>query len=490
VPAEWLGDAYEALGAQIAAGGTRGHRRAGERVVRRWLADWFRQCRPGMTLRDGLCSGSCARSLLAYFDRMSLEPCGKCQSPGCEVCFPDEDQVVTQEAPAVAPRVESTGDELERVVTCKSPGQVTSLAGLLAAGGVDTHTWHVDKHVVNRWEVANAAGEVTPLWQVKAWLSRRLLSRIERAPFFAVPSSEPGDSRAVRTALILPDTQTGFTWGPGHQTLIPYHDRRALEVARLMAAALDPDEVIWLGDNQDFEELSLKFTRDPLAAQTTQPGIDEQAWWYSRFKVSAPRASHRVFDGNHEHRMEKALQERAPWAVHLKAPGSDRAVMSVPYLLGLDDMGIEWLGEYGSEWWLWDKVRISHGDTVASGGGRTVSKVAAASSFSQVFGHIHHLEMACKTIWGPNGAETIGVMSPGCLCRVDGAVPGVKARPDWQQGVGVLELDEETGNVTMHPVQIVNGRAVYAGQVYVATDRTDQIAGELGYPQMRASASG
>lgn len=363
---------------------------------------------------------------------------------------------------------------------------MTCLEDLLDAAGTDRKEWDVEKHVVNRWEQANGQGEVTPLWQVKAWLTKKVLARLERAPIFEVPApSRPREGR-VRRALVLPDTQTGFAWSAGHRGLIPYHDRRALDVALQVAAGGSFDELIWLGDNLDFEELSTKFTRDPLAAQTTQPAIDEQSWWYARARQLAPSAAHKVFDGNHEQRMKRALQEKASWAVHLHRAGESRPVMSVPYLLRLDELGVEWLGEYGSEYWLWDKVRITHGDTHASGGGRTVSKVLASAAHSQVFGHVHHVEMAAKVVWGPTGSQLVSVASPGCLCRTDGTVPGTKAKPDWTQGVLVVEMDVETGDIVMHPVQITNGRTIYGGRLYEGVDRTAQIAAELGYPQMVA----
>ena len=52
-------------------------------------------------------------------------------------------------------------------------------------------------------------------------------------------------------------------------------------------------------------------------------------------------------------------------------------------------------------------------------------------------------------------------LSPGCLCRVDGAVPGVTLRPDWQQGWGWLARDSERGQVYGAAVPIVEGRTVY-----------------------------
>lgn len=374
-------------------------------------------------------------------------------------------------------------EDTRRELICKLPGQVTCLEDLMDAAGVDTDTWYAIDHVVNRWESANGKGEVTPLWQVKARMARNLLSRLERAPKFEVPPPAAAPSRDVEIALILPDTQTGFTWGDNYKKLIPYHDRRAIEAARLLCAYLKPNKVLWVGDDLDLEELSTKFVRDPEASQTVQPAIDERAFWLSQFVMAAPAAEHLAGDGNHEARLKRNLQEKAPWAVHLRRPGEKYPALSVPSLLGLADLGVTWLGEYGWEYNLWDEVMVHHGTKVAAGGGATVARVVKDALHSSVQGHIHHLELAYRSLWGLGGRSTVFAMSPGCLCRTDGIVPG-SDKPDWQQGVGILYRDVKTGKVTGTTVEIVDGRIVYEGRVFEATDRTPEIAQALGYPQM------
>jgi hypothetical protein len=69
-------------------------------------------------------------------------------------------------------------------------------------------------------------------------------------------------------------------------------------------------------------------------------------------------------------------------------------------------------------------------------------------------------------------------ISPGCLCRVDGAVPSVNGAigPDgvpkevfenWQQGVAVIKY-KDSGEFFVDLVQIDEGRTVYQGVEFVA----------------------
>ncbi len=59
--------------------------------------------------------------------------------------------------------------------------RIRTLDGLLEACEVDTGMWHVDRHVVNKWEVFATEGGLVELIQVKAWLSRRQEYPVEAA---------------------------------------------------------------------------------------------------------------------------------------------------------------------------------------------------------------------------------------------------------------------------------------------------------------------
>jgi hypothetical protein len=69
--------------------------------------------------------------------------------------------------------------------------------------------------------------------------------------------------------------------------------------------------------------------------------------------------------------------------------------------------------------------------------------------------------------------------SPGCLARIDGAVPSTKGgidldgRPltrveDWQQGIGIVRYEEGDGRFTYENVAIHNGWCMWQGKEWTA----------------------
>lgn len=67
------------------------------------------------------------------------------------------------------------------IATCRP--NVRTLDELLEFMEVDLDVWEVERHVINKWEVgakdANSEVQVTPLYQVKAWLRRKQITALQ-----------------------------------------------------------------------------------------------------------------------------------------------------------------------------------------------------------------------------------------------------------------------------------------------------------------------
>jgi hypothetical protein len=87
--------------------------------------------------------------------------------------------------------------------------------------------------------------------------------------------------------------------------------------------------------------------------------------------------------------------------------------------------------------------------------------------------------MTTRTIWSREGFRTISAFSPGCLCRIDGAVPGSSHGMQWQQGAAVVWYDEES--TTIVPIPINAGRACFQGEIIEAFDYQAEMEKETGY---------
>jgi hypothetical protein len=86
------------------------------------------------------------------------------------------------------------------------------------------------------------------------------------------------------------------------------------------------------------------------------------------------------------------------------------------------------------------------------------------------------MEQQSKTVFDRDQSIKSVSFSPGCLCRVDGAVPSVKGGVDvkgralqyfenWQQGVSVIFFkDGDDDSFHFDQVHIHKGKTMYRGQ--------------------------
>lgn len=285
-----------------------------------------------------------------------------------------------------------------------------------------------------------------------------------------------------RVAVILPDPQIGFRDLKGR--LDPFHDERAMDVALQITAWLEEnervDEVINLGDFLDLPAQG-RFEQEPSFASTTQEAIDRGHLFLQQQRGAAgPQAKIVLIEGNHDRRMEKFILANTASAFGLKRANTDELpVMSLPYLLRLKEIGVEYIDAYpAGAFWLTDKLRAVHGDKVRSGGSTAAAYTNSSPHISTIFGHVHRQELQAKTVFDRTGPIRSVAVSPGCLCRVDGAVPSVNGSTkidgtpatfyeNWQQGLAVISY-KKNGDFFTELVQIVDGVAVFRGREFRA----------------------
>ena len=279
-------------------------------------------------------------------------------------------------------------------------------------------------------------------------------------------------------AVVLPDCQIGARrYVDGDEaTYDPFHDEAAIAVALSIVRAVRPDQVILLGDNLDFPEWG-RYEQEPEFQETTQYAIDRAGLLLDQVEAAAPEADCHWLEGNHERRLPKAIAKNAMAALRLRRANAPASwpVLSVPALLDLDDRSA-WTyhdGYPAASVRINDHLVAEHGSTVYSAGS-TAAKVARSSPTSRIFGHIHREEFHAHTWYDPaaRARHQSFAASPGCLCRVDGTVPGsstatngrgkaVNAWQGWQQGIAVVTFQEGDGRVVYERVGIEGGAAIY-----------------------------
>ena len=288
------------------------------------------------------------------------------------------------------------------------------------------------------------------------------------------------NKNTVKTAIILPDPQIGFRRDLVEDTLDPFHDERAMSIALQIIADVAPDQIINLGDFLDFPSFS-RFIQEPTFALTTQKAINRGYRFLVEQRSSAPNAKVTLIAGNHDIRINKSIitNASAAFGLHRAEKPDNWPVLSVPFLLRLDELNVEYIDGYpAGEYWINDNLKCIHGVKVRSNGS-TAMAVVADDRVSTIFGHVHRMELQYKTVNVKNGFKTRLAFTPGTLARIDGAVPSTNGGTDewgkpvtryenWQQGIGIVHYEEGNGDFHVYGVHIHNGKAMYNGKLYTA----------------------
>jgi hypothetical protein len=294
-----------------------------------------------------------------------------------------------------------------------------------------------------------------------------------------VINRQPKPARDLKLALKGADTQIGFR-RLADGTLDPFHDAAAMGVFIQAATQLQPDKIQILGDFLDLASQG-RFAQEAAFANTTQEALNAGHKFLATLRAVCPDAEMVIIEGNHDKRMQNFIEANALAAFGLKRANMPESwpTMSLPFLLRLDELNISYVDAYPAATdWDNDTTRNIHGTKANSKGSTTAQYVHQVPHLNTWAGHTHRVEITYHNVIGPRG-EAIESYSanPGCLCRVDGAVPsvngaigadGAAARivENWQQGFGLAYYNETESWPAVY--RIINGRALMGGMELTA----------------------
>ena len=302
---------------------------------------------------------------------------------------------------------------------------------------------------------------------------------IQPGPTIKLPKSATTKKKtALKTCVVLPDMQIGY-FRNREGELEATHDESAIAIALAITKDINPEMVVMVGDNLDLPELG-KYRLSPAFQQTTQASIDRATEICAETRAAAPNAQISWLAGNHEERLTSFMLDNAMAAFGIRRGKHPESwpVLSIPNLCRLDDFGIEYLSGYpASMVWINEHIKVIHGDLVRSGSS-TAMAYLKREKISVIYGHIHRREWAEMTREDYDGPKTVTAASPGCLARIDGAVPSTKGGTDldgrplkryenWQQGLAVVQYEEGDGKFNMEMVTIREGWSLYRDKEYI-----------------------
>lgn len=287
--------------------------------------------------------------------------------------------------------------------------------------------------------------------------------------FNGAGKSRPGYQLSLKCA----DTQIGFR--KFEDTLEPFHDQQAMDLFTKVALHYQPDSIVILGDFLDLPSQG-RFAQEAAFANTTQLALNAAHSWLATLRAACPDTIIIIIEGNHDARMQRFIETNALAAFGLKQANLPESwpVMSLPSLLRLDDLNIQYVDAYPAATY-WDNAltRNIHGTKANSKGSTTSQYVHELPHVNTWAGHTHRVEVTYRTVLGAYGEAVESYSAnPGALCRTDGAVPSVngsqhsngtsaKIVEPWQQGLGFLWHNETESHPEVYRIQ--NGSVVING---------------------------
>jgi hypothetical protein len=205
---------------------------------------------------------------------------------------------------------------------------------------------------------------------------------------------------------------------------IPYHDKRALNVAFNFVEETKP-EIIIIDEIVDFYALS-KFSKDPRRRLELQEELDMAQEWLWRLRRRFPNTEIKMLESNHDRRLMRYLSSQAPEVAYLRC-------LDFSHLLGLDGTKISY-----SPHFVHKRVLFKHGDIVRRDSAATAKAEFMREGCSGCSGHTHRAGVFYQTLRGGKYSW----VECGCLCTLKPDY--VEGITNWQHGVGLFTFDDDS----------------------------------------------
>lgn len=360
------------------------------------------------------------------------------------------------------PGVKVTDESAELVSNVTTDGEtIEDPDSLLLDHGLNPDEWIIEKTVVSKW-----GNPEKPSYQLKLWLiPKAFISAIK-------PARSDGWKAPQRTRWLSKDEPKLVVIAGDQQA--PYQDERLHELFCSWLRRNKPNEGVLLGDTVDFPDIS-RHKDDPDNDAKVNVCVQSGYDLLRGYVDASPNTLFRKMAGNHDERIRNYLIERATKLFKLKRAtlpgGVDEYVHEVPFLLRLDELGIEYVDPNGpydqAQLILSDKLAVMHGWLVRPKSGQAALATLEHLGYSIIVGHTHRQGKVHKTthdIIGDTQKVLVGVET-GCMCRLDSEWPKYAVKPDWQRGFATAHIWPD-GTFKIDLATYVNNNLYWRDQRY------------------------
>ncbi len=236
----------------------------------------------------------------------------------------------------------------------------------------------------------------------------------------------------------------------------PFENKRAWRLVLDALADFKADTFVSLGDFMDCLSVST-YSKDPSRAFSLADEVLAARDRLLEIEERTPDARRVWLDGNHEYRLTRYLQDKAPQLFGL---------VEIPDLLKLHDRGWEYV-PYKQSIQI-GKLHLTH--DVGSAGRYNAFRALDTFQAPVVTGHTHRLSYVVEGDATGDCQVSAQFWWLGDVEQVD-YMHRVKARRDWACGFGYGYIHRRTGFAYVVPVPIVNGTCIVEGRYYEAKRR-------------------
>jgi Calcineurin-like phosphoesterase len=225
---------------------------------------------------------------------------------------------------------------------------------------------------------------------------------------------------------------------------VPHHNKPLHAAVCAWLREFKPDRGIILGDLLDLDAVS-RHRRTPEWASSLQDNIDEAYSLLRGYIEASPGTRWTMLNGNHEERLRNSILDNLSALHGLTRAGDDDEypVLSIPFLLRLDELGIEWTDPHGTyehgQVNITSELAARHGWIASKGSGSSALKTIDHLRYSVIIGHTHRQSIVYHTAHSIDGKpRTLLGAEAGTLANIEGGL-GYAVAPDWVNGFAVAE---------------------------------------------------
>jgi predicted MPP superfamily phosphohydrolase len=190
---------------------------------------------------------------------------------------------------------------------------------------------------------------------------------------------------------------------------------------------LNPDTIYLNGDIIDNYGVS-SYKKHPLNEQTLERDVNATVAFLKKLRKAFPRAEIIYIFGNHEHRLESYITDKAPELFKY---------VNLEKILELDKLRIKCIRSKHKENYIKrNNLYIGHFDRVSGEAGVTAINLLRAKGVSLIQGHVHRAGMTAKRFLD----RTEYAYEVPCLAKMD--IEYIKF-PNWMHGFMVIYFTED-----------------------------------------------